>query len=243
MERKPRQPFLRKDSVNRAPKPLLSPNNGKIIGVTGGIATGKSFVLECFRELGFEVFSSDNVVHELLKKGGKAFDQVSKLCPKAVAESGIDRNILGQEVFSDPHKLALLESIIHPMVREAQMEFLIKTKNLQGKSAVFEVPLLFESKREKFYDFIVVTTAPHHIQKSRALARPNMSEEKFESIVKKQLPDHVKTKKAHFIVATGKTPELTFKAIRSLVHGNQDKRNNFRHRDDRPVRKRRGSDN
>ena len=210
-----------------------------MIGVTGGIATGKSFVLECLRKFGFEVFNSDHAVHALLMKDGKAFKQASEICPEAVTETGIDRQILGEKVFSDPSKLAKLESLLHPLVREAQTEFLIKAKNNLGKSTVFEVPLLFENKREQFYDFVIVTTVPKAIQKERALARKNMTEEKLNAIIAKQMPDAVKIKKADFVVNTGKTPDVTLKIVKGLVHGYQSKRNSSRHRNNRPLRKER----
>jgi dephospho-CoA kinase len=227
--------FLRKHK----PTVLLAPNNGKVIGVTGGIATGKSFVLECFKKLGFEVFNADKAVHELLEKNGKAYKLVAELCPEAATEEGIDRVVLSEKVFSDSTKLSKLEAILHPLVRQAQAEFLIKTKNNSGKSAVFEVPLLFENKRETYYDYIILTKASLAVQKTRALARKNMTEEKFAAIIAKQLPDHIKVKKADFVINTDKTPEITFKTVRDLVYGNGYKGNSTGHRNNRVVRKKR----
>ncbi len=235
--KKKRSPHPPKGKAD-TPRFLLNPNKGNIIGITGSIASGKTFVLECFKKLGFAVFNADEAVHQLLTREGKAFDLVAKLCPESVTEQGIDRQILGANVFSIPEKLKQLEAILHPLVRDAQVQFMVNIKKTSGKSMVFEVPLLFENNREKFYDHVVVTIAPKPIQKERALLRKNMTEEKFDAIISKQLSDAIKIKKADFVIKTGRTPEDTFKQVRSLVYHAGNQRNRPRHRDDRAYKKR-----
>lgn len=234
-KKKPSHPTKGKFDI---PKFLLNPDKGKIIGITGSIASGKTFVLECFKRLGFAVFNSDEIVHQLLSREGKAFALVAKLCPEAVTIHGIDRPVLGENVFGAPDKLKQLEAILHPLVREAQVQFMVDTKRTTGKSMVFEVPLLFENKREGFYDHIIVTVAPRTIQKERALLRKNMTEEKFDAIVNRQLSDAVKIKKADFVIKTGRTPEDTFKQVKSIVYHAGNQGNRPRHRDNRAYKKR-----
>lgn len=218
---------------------LLSPKAGSIIAITGGIATGKSFVLECLRKLGFEVFNADHVVHELLKRTGKAFKPVSELFPLAVREDGMDRKAMSDEIIAHPEKLQKLEAILHTLVREAQVAFMVNLKKTSGRSAVFEVPLLFENKREGNYDYIIVTHVPFAVQKQRALARPSMTEEKLEAILKRQLPQGVKIKKAHIVINTGKGFEDTLKQIKAVIKDDNFKRNRPRHGVDRPIRQKR----
>lgn len=213
---------------------LLDPRKGSLIAITGGIATGKSTVLACFEKLGFEVFNSDRAIHEMMKKDGAAFSQVSKLYPEAVNSEGIDRKILSQKVFTNPEKLKELESILHPLVRQAQVDLMVKTKNSSGKSIVFEVPLLFENKREKSYDFVVVCSAPKEKQKERAMARNNMTEEKFNAIIEKQVSDSVRLKGAHIVIKTGRTIEDTFKQVKAVIFDANNKRVNSGHRNNRP---------
>lgn len=215
-------------------KILLDPKKGSLIAITGGIASGKSTVLACFEKLGFEVFNSDRAIHELLKKDGAAFSQVAKLCPESISEEGIDRKILSQKVFTNPEKLKELESILHPMVRKAQVDMVVRIKNSTGKSIVFEVPLLFENKREKAYDYVVVCSAPKEKQKERALARNNMTEEKFNVIIEKQVSDSVRLKGAHVVIKTGRTIEDTLKQVKAVIFDANNKRINSGHRNNRP---------
>jgi dephospho-CoA kinase len=218
---------------------LLSPKAGSVIAITGGIATGKTFVLECFKKLGFEVFNVDTAIHDLMKRSGKAFNALAELFPNAVKEDGIDRKVLSGEIAAYPEKLKSLEQILHPLVRDAQVEFLIQLKKTSGKSAIFEVPLLFENKRESSYDYIVVTHAPLEVQKQRALARPNMTEEKLKVLMDRQLPQNLKLKKAHIVINTGKGFEDTLKQIKAVIRDDNFKRNRTRHGVDRPLRQKR----
>jgi dephospho-CoA kinase len=223
---------------NPARKKLLNPTKGQIIGITGGIASGKTFVLECLKKLGFEVFNADEAVHKMLQKDGKAFLPISQLVPEAVCETGIDRKILGTQIFGNTEKLRQVEAILHPLVREAQVEFTVNVKKNTGKSMVFEVPLLFENRREQYYDLIIVTSCPLPIQKDRALARNNMTEEKFDAIIKRQMADSLRIKKADFVIKTGRSLEDTMKQVKELMFDATRKRDFPRYRDNRANTKR-----
>lgn len=215
---KPRAKQPNKPRSQFEPLPL-SPDAGHLIAVTGGIGTGKTFVLECFAKLGFAVFNADKVVHQLLERSGEAFPMVAKLFPQAVEEHGINRQIMGELVFADPSLLQQLEAILHPLVRQKQVEFMLQVKQQGNKSAVFEVPLLFENKREDQFKHIIVTSASPEIQKERVLQRPGMTEEKFMAIVKKQVPNSLRLKKAHHVIHTNKTPQDTLEQVRRIVLG------------------------
>lgn len=233
----PKKPF-NKDTKTIFRK-CISPNGGKLIAVTGGIGTGKTFVLDCLGKLGFEVFNADKAIHEMMLRGGKAFNQIAALFPQAVCETGIDRKILGEIIVAAPEKLVLLEQILHPLVRQAQVDLMISVRNGSGKSIVFEIPLLFENKREKNYDVIITTTAPSAVQRERVLARSNMTEEKLDTILKKQVSDSLRIKGSQYVINTGKSKEDTIKQIKAIMKDNNVKRDSSRHGDNRPVRKKR----
>jgi dephospho-CoA kinase len=196
-------------------------------------------VLEVLNKLGFEVFNADKSIHEMMKRGGAAFDKVAALFPSSVVDQGIDRKILGELVIADVMKLRALEEIIHPLVRQAQVDFVVSVRQGSGKSMVFEIPLLFENKREKNYDLIISTVAPTHLQKKRALERPNMTEEKFDAIIKKQVSNNVRIKGSQYVIYTAKSKEDTIRQIKAIIKGENVKRNSSRHGDNRPIRKKR----
>ncbi len=219
--------------------PLLDPKAGKLIAITGGIGTGKTFVLEGFAKLGFIVFNADRAIHEMLKIGGAAYAEVAELFPEAVTPDGIDRKIMSDIVFSNIDKLKKLEAILHPKLRQAQVDLVVEVKKKHGNSVIFEVPLLFENKREGNYDFIILTTAPRSVQKERVLQRKNMTEEKFDAIIGQQVSDKIRLKGAHFVIKTGRSKEDTLRQIRVIVKDESNQRDSIRHRDHRPIRKKR----
>lgn len=218
---------------------MISVKAGKLIAVTGGIGTGKSFVLDVFEKIGFEVFSADRAIHNMLLRGGAAFDKIAALFPKAVSDAGIDRNILGEEVFANSEKLKALESVLHPLVRQAQVDFVVQVKKGSGKSIVFEVPLLFENKRQSAFDYVVVTTAPSDMQKERVMARKGMTDEKLAGIIAAQVDDKVRVKGAHFVIRTGKGKEDAIRQVKAIVKECNDKRNRSGHRNNRPIQQKR----
>jgi dephospho-CoA kinase len=188
-----------------------------IIGLTGSIGTGKTTVTRQFAECGAATLNSDAVVHALLEKGGEAVPKVAALFPGALDKDHIDRRKLGAEVFGDAHKLKRLEAIIHPLVRRVQDRF-IRAARLKGnRFAVLDIPLLFETKREKRCDVTVVTTAPAYIQRKRVLMRANMTEAKFARILASQMPDAQKRRRGDFIISTGSGKAASLKAVKRIM--------------------------
>lgn len=219
--------------------PMLDPQVGQLIAITGGIGTGKTFVLECLEELGFVVFSADKAVHDMLRQGGAAYEEVGALFPQSLVDGVIDRKIISDIVFKDSVKLKQLEAILHPKLREAQVDLAESVKKEHGKSVVFEVPLLFENQREGHYDFVIVTTLSKTKQKERVLKRKNMTEEKFDAIIEQQVTDAERVHGAHFIINTGKGKEDTIRQVKAIVRDERPKRDSTRHRNHRPICKKR----
>lgn len=173
-----------------------------ILGLTGSIGMGKSTAAKIMRQMGLPIYSADKAVHDLLKKDGKAVKPVARLFPAVLKNGAINRKLLGLEVFSAPSKLRRLEKIIHPLVREAEKKFLTKHRHAAG--VVLEIPLLFETGGEKRCDVVLVVTAPPKIQRTRVLQRPRMTEQKFKAILKQQMPDAIKRRRADMVIHTGK---------------------------------------
>lgn len=186
-----------------------------VIGLTGSIGMGKTETAKLFARLGIPVSDSDAIVHALYEKGGAAVEKVGKAFPEAVKDGRVDRTVLGGIVMDDPEKLRHLEKIVHPLVRAAQKDFLASHKD--SKVVVLDIPLLFETGRDKAVDRILVVSAPEDVQRSRVLARKGMTEEKFATILKRQTPDAEKRARADFIVDTSQGLDHAEGQLRAIV--------------------------
>lgn len=171
-----------------------------IVGLTGSIGTGKSTAAAQFRAREISVFDADAKVHDLYDRALSG--DIEAAFPGTTKLGRVDRNKLSAALLASPHKLATLEAIVHPRVREAEGEFLQQEWARGAKMAVLEIPLLFETNAEKLVDVVVVVSAPEAIQKARVLARPGMSEAKLTKLLQRQMPDEEKRKRADFIVDT-----------------------------------------
>jgi len=175
-----------------------------LIGLTGSIGMGKSETAKMFRELGVPVYDADAAVHKLYEKGGKAVEPLRAAFPAAIVEDAVDRKALSRCVIGLPDEMKKLEAIVHPLVGEAQMEFLRENMVAGQAMAVLDIPLLYETGGETRVDVVVVVSAPYDIQKTRVLARPDMDEAKFAAIHAKQVPDTEKRRRADFVVESDK---------------------------------------
>lgn len=175
-----------------------------LIGLTGSIGMGKSETAKMFRELGVPVYDADAAVHKLYEKGGKAVEPLRAAFPAAIVDDAVDRKALSRCVIGMPGEMKKLEAIVHPLVGEAQMEFLRANMEAGQAMAVLDIPLLYETGGETRVDVVVVVSAPYDIQKTRVLARPDMDEAKFAAIHAKQVPDAEKRRRADFVVESDK---------------------------------------
>lgn len=170
--------------------------------LTGSIAMGKSTVASMLRDAGVAVFDADAVVHKLYGKNGKAVAPVGRLFPTVVRDGAIDRVALSKLVLNDTQAMKKLEAVVHPLVRREQAAFLDAVKSSDDKIAVFDIPLLFETGRAEEFDAVLVVSAPYEVQRARALARPGMSEDRFEAILARQVPDEEKRAAASHVIST-----------------------------------------
>jgi dephospho-CoA kinase len=195
-----------------------------VIGLTGSIGMGKSTVAQMFAEEGAPAFKSDDAVHALYAPGGAAVAPVEAAFPGVTRDGAIDRALLSARVVDNPEALTRLEGIVHPLVRRAQVSFLEQHRRSGVKAVVLDIPLLFESAATNLFDKIVVVSATADIQRQRVLARAGMTEEKFESLLARQVPDAEKRARADFVIDTGGEFAATRAQVRAVLDalGEQD---------------------
>lgn len=189
----------------------------RIIGLTGSIGMGKSTAADMLRLLRVPVFSADAFVHEALQKGGTAVQAVAKAFPGSMREKAISRAELAREVFNNPAALERLESILHPLVRDAEKLFIKRQNQRRIAVAALEIPLLFETGADKLCDVVVVLSAPRFIQERRVMARTGMTLKRLRSIRLRQMPEPQKRTRADYVVPTGLGPGQTFLGLKAVV--------------------------
>jgi dephospho-CoA kinase len=188
-----------------------------ILGLTGSIGMGKSTAVQCLRRLRVPVYDADAAVHEVFAKGGAAVAPVGEAFPSVIVDGAVDRSALSRLAVDNPAVLERLEAIVHPIVRRLQDRFLRAMAIRRADLVVLDIPLLFETGGEHRCDAVVVVTAPAYLQRQRVLARPGMTEEKFELIRARQTPDAAKRRRADFIVPSNRNKRATLLALRAIV--------------------------
>lgn len=186
-----------------------------VIGLTGSIGMGKSTIGRMFRHLGVPVFDADAAVRCVQGPGGAALAAIEAAFPGTTGPRGVDRARLGAAVFGDPAALGRLEAIVHPAVRALQQQF--RRRHRSRRAIVLDVPLLLEGEGWRAVDLVAVASAPARVQRARVLARPGMTESKFEAIRAHQMPDRDKRARADLVIETGRGRLRTFRTVRALA--------------------------
>jgi len=197
----------------------------KIIGLTGGIASGKNFVADIFAQSGAMIFDADKEVHEIFKSDQEAILKLSQHFPSSLVNGEINRKILGEIVLQDASKLKILEEIIHPKVRKKYLHFLENVKKNKVEIAVLNIPLLLESKAYEC-DQIIALIASIEVRKERFLNRerkiyPEESlenlEKKFMRIVANQMTNLEREKRANFVIDTSVSKEDVILQVENIL--------------------------
>jgi dephospho-CoA kinase len=186
-----------------------------VLGLTGSIGMGKSTTAQLFAEAGVPVYDADATVHRLYE--GEAAPAIEAAFPGTTVDGKVDRNKLSAQVVHDPAAMKQLERIVHPMLGASRQKFLLDAEQSGAPVAVVDVPLLFETGGEKRVDAVVVVTTPPEIQRKRILARDNMTGEKLDAILARQLPDAEKRARADFVVDTSDGLEPVRARIRDIL--------------------------
>lgn len=186
-----------------------------ILGLTGSIGMGKSTTAKLFMEAGVPVYDADASVHRIYE--GEAAPAIEAAFPGTTIDGKVDRTKLSARVVHDPAAMKLLEQIVHPMLGASRQKFLQDAEQSGAPVAVVDVPLLFETGGENRVDIVVVVTTSPEIQRERILARDNMTGEKLDAILARQLPDAEKRKRADFVVDTSHGLDPVRDAIRDIL--------------------------
>jgi dephospho-CoA kinase len=186
-----------------------------ILGLTGSIGMGKSTTAKLFAEAGVPVYDADAAVHRLYE--GEAAPAIEAAFPGTTVNGKVDRDRLSAQVVHDPAAIKRLEGIVHPMLGASRQKFLRDAEQSGAPVAVVDVPLLYETGGEKRVDAVVVVTTSPEIQRQRILARDNMTAEKLDAILARQLPDPEKRKRADFVVDTSHGLDPVRARIRDIL--------------------------
>ena len=183
----------------------------KIIGLSGGIASGKNSVAEIFSKLGVKIFDADLIVHDLFINNKIVIQQISKQFPQAMKSSGIDRKIIAEIITKNPQKLAIIENIIHPLVRNNYQQFLVDSNKSNEKLVILNIPLLQEKKYYKT-DKIIAIITDEEIRRNRYIKRSiadinkedqiiiSQLNEKFTLLKNQQISDEERIKIADYVI-------------------------------------------
>ncbi len=189
------------------------------VGLTGGLACGKSLVGEALASMGCRLIQADRLGHEVLAPGGEAYDAVVREFGTGVLgpDNAIDRRKLADEVFGHPERLARLNELVHPPVvrREEQLMAEIETANPHA-IAVVEAAILIETGSYRRFDRLILVTCDKETQIRRAMKRDGVSRDQAMARLERQLPLEEKRKFADYVIDTSGTKEETVAKVRQL---------------------------
>jgi dephospho-CoA kinase len=171
-----------------------------VLGLTGSIGMGKSTTAKLFAEAGVPVYDADATVHLIYQ--AEAAPLIEAAFPGTTANGKVDRARLSARVVGNDAAMKQLEQIVHPLLAAYHRKFLDDAERTGAPVAVVDIPLLYETGGEKRVDAVVVVTTDPEQQRQRILARDNMTPEKLDAILARQLPDAEKRKRADFVVDT-----------------------------------------
>ncbi|MFP3021978.1 MAG: dephospho-CoA kinase [Wolbachia sp.] len=185
-----------------------------IIGLTGGIAVGKSSVANCFKEFGAVVFDADSVVHQLYKVNKNIISYAEEKFPEVIVNGKIDRTVLSKYFLAYDENWKQFQSLVHSAVRNELEIFIAQEKENNGKFLVLDIPLLLETRFRLYCDFIVFIHADNAVQAQR-LSERNMDKEKLDLMSSIQLPIEEKRQMSDFIIDTSAN---VFSQVKDIIN-------------------------
>lgn len=175
------------------------------LGLTGSIGMGKSTVAAIFLDHQVPVWSADEAVERIYQPGGGGCKALQDISPETVCQKH-DRvrkeALMKMLLNSDPSFMDKIEHAIHPLVRNDRQKFIANAARSGKTLVVAEVPLLFESQSHSEFDAIAVVTVSSELQKARVLSRKGMTVERFEFMMRRQMPDAEKQRRADYIICS-----------------------------------------
>ena len=198
-----------------------------IVGLTGSIGMGKSTAAKMLRQMGVPVYDADANVHAVQAPGGAALPAIEAAFPGVVKDGVLDRQALGARVFGNKEALRRLEAIVHPLVGQRQRAFLKRAALRRERLVVLDIPLLFEGLGDRRVDATLVVSAPGFLQRRRVMARPGMTEQRLDGILRQQVPDAIKRRKASIVIPTGLGLAPTRRALGEAIATLEQDRGRF----------------
>lgn len=206
----------------------LNPRRGYLIGLTGNMCTGKSLALEIFKNLGFQTISMDRYIGDIMKIDICLKNKIADKFPSSLISGKISKKLLGDLVFHDKYAMNNLEKIFAPYTKEKIQQISNSVHKNKNRSTVVEIPLLFEKKREQYFDIIIYLFSSTKTMLNRALKRKNMTKSKFFAILNNQISQKEVIHKAHYLIYNENRHYL-LKSIKKIIHYGRLKRSSFRH--------------
>jgi dephospho-CoA kinase len=189
----------------------------KVIGLTGSIAMGKSEVARILAAEGLPVFDADAEVHRFYNSAEGA-QTIRRIVPKAIDNGVVDRRKLSAHLLASPQHFKEIEAVVHQFISMQRAKAFAAARAAGYALMVYDVPLLFEAGQERWADIVIVVSSDHATQRKRALARDGMSEQKLDMILKRQMPDHEKRKRADYVIENnGSLDELRASTLAVLT--------------------------
>jgi dephospho-CoA kinase len=189
----------------------------KLIGLTGGVGSGKSTVAEILRELGAVVVDADEASHAVYEPGTPGFEAVvGEFGDFYVRDGRIDRQRLGELVFKDAASRRRLNAIVHPLVRDWMAARTAEAEERGANVVIQDVPLLFENGLEPLYSSVVLVYVPEEMQLERLVQGRGFTPERARAVIGTQVPIEEKRRRAHIVIDNSGTPEQTRAQVEQL---------------------------
>ncbi len=185
------------------------------LGLTGSIGMGKSTIAAMFAEAGVPVWDADAAVHQIYAHSATVKTELTEAFGDVITDGRVDRTKLSEALKTAPDGFERLNAIVHPATVEDRQRFL--HAHADAKLVLVDIPLLFETGADAYLDKVLVVSAPAEVQRTRVLARPNMTPEKFESILARQTPDAEKRRRADYIIDTSESLESCRAHVLALI--------------------------
>jgi dephospho-CoA kinase len=189
----------------------------KLVGLTGGVGSGKSTVADMLRELGASVVDADEAAHAVYEPGSPGFDAVVReFGDQYVAGGRIDRSRLGELVFNDDDARRRLNSIVHPLVRDWMALRTAEAAERGAEVVVQDVPLLFENGLERLFTTVVLAYVPEEVQVERLVSGRGFTPQRAHAMIAAQMPIENKRGLAHHVINNSGTREETLTQVRAI---------------------------